>query len=182
MMKMRVRQHERGLWFRHGNFLRLLMPGTYRLWTRLWSGARDQVEVYNTLLTRFEHPLLDVLVAHPEVERALLIVDLADNQRALVWKDSRLVYVLGPGRHAFWRTPARLHVETFEIGGVFFEHAQREAILAHPQAKPWLDGVEVRPHEQVLFYCDGRLVRTLTEGIPLVAARRPDHLAGNRSA
>ncbi len=164
MFSVRIHEHERGLHLRNGNFRRLLAPGRYRLWSRLWSAARDRIDVYNTLNTKFEHPLLDVLAGQPDLERALLFVDLSDTQRALVWKDSRLAYILGPGRHAFWRTPYRLHVEVFSAADLFFEHAQLDAVLAHPQAKLWLEGVEVAPHEQVLLYRHGRLVRQLGQG------------------
>ncbi len=85
MLTVRIKEHERGLWLRHGNVQRLVGPGRYRLWSRLWSGARDRIEVYSTLNTRFEHALLDVLVGHADVDRALLIVELSEVQRALVW-------------------------------------------------------------------------------------------------
>jgi regulator of protease activity HflC (stomatin/prohibitin superfamily) len=113
--KVRIRQHERGLWFRHGDFRRLLEPGAHRFWCPLWSCRRDRVEVASTLATRFEHPLLDVMLAHTHVRDSLHVVDLTDVERALVWKDERLAYVLGPGRHAFWKTPYRLYVETFRV-------------------------------------------------------------------
>src|SRR5512136_3114323 len=94
--KVRIRKHERGLWFRHGDFKRLLAPGTYRLWGRLWSLSRDTVEIVSTLQTRFAHPLLDVLIGNDEVRDALMLVDLADAERALLWKDGRLACILGP--------------------------------------------------------------------------------------
>ena len=164
MFKTRVRQFERGLWFRHGDFKCLVGPGTYRLWSRLWSFTRDRIEVVNMLATKFEHALLDVILNHPDAQRVLLVVDLSDTQRALVWKDNRLSYIVGPGRHAFWRTPYNLHVETFNVEDVYFEHPQREAVLAHPQARTWLDGVEVSAHEDVLLFHNGQLVRKLGPG------------------
>ena len=33
----------------------------------------------------------------------------------MVWKDGEIVSIVGPGRHAFWKTPAQLSVETFSI-------------------------------------------------------------------
>ena len=55
LVKVRIREHERGLLFRHGDFQRVLKPGTYRFWSRLWSPKRAQVEIVNTLDTRFAH-------------------------------------------------------------------------------------------------------------------------------
>ncbi len=72
--------------------------------------------------TKFEHPMLDVLLQHDHVLNALHVVDLTDVERALVWKDDRLAFILGPGRHALWKTPYRLYVEAFNISAFRFEH------------------------------------------------------------
>ena len=40
-IKIRIKKHERGLWFRHGDFRRVLSPGAHRFWSWLWSGKRD---------------------------------------------------------------------------------------------------------------------------------------------
>lgn len=97
----RIRKHERGLWFRNGDFHRLLLPGKYRLWSRLWSRKRDAVVKMSTLDTRFAHPLSDVLVNEPSLRNELIVVDLSDEQRALIWRDGCLAYIAGPRRHAF---------------------------------------------------------------------------------
>src|SRR3712207_6198463 len=93
----RIKKHERGLWFRHGDFKQLLQPGTYRLWgAPLLNLKRDTIEAVNTLKTKFEHPLLDVLVTDPTLREELHVIDLTDSERALVWKDERLAHIVGP--------------------------------------------------------------------------------------
>ena len=73
MFSVRIHEHERGLRLRHGNIRRLLAPGRHWTWSRFWGSTRDRIEVFNTLNTKFEHALLDVLVGHPDFERALLL-------------------------------------------------------------------------------------------------------------
>ena len=165
--KIRIRSHERCLWFRHGEFHKLLAPGVHRFAGRLLVGRRDQLVVVNALATRFEHPLLDTMLAHAHVRDALHVVDLTDVERALVWKDERLAYVLGPGRHAFWKEPYRLYVETFHVqnGGFRFQHPRLAVVLQHPDAAKWLDGVQVEAGAQVLLYRDGVLLDRLGEGL-----------------
>src|SRR5438874_2533156 len=105
-----IREHQRGLWFRKGDFVDLLLPGTTWL-----LGFNDSVEVIDTLNVRFEHPLLDLLVEKSQLRAQLEVVDLAAMERAIVWKDGRFFQVLGPGRHAFWKTHAKLDIELFSI-------------------------------------------------------------------
>src|SRR5438874_2249719 len=100
-----IKKHERGLWFRRGDFQQLLFPGTYRLWSLPWNFASTTVEKVDLLKTRFEHPMLDVLVDDPVLRESLIVIDLTDTERALVWRDGRLLHVLGPGRHAYWKIP-----------------------------------------------------------------------------
>jgi len=156
--KIHIRKHERGLHFRKGDFVRLLTPGSHWIW-------RGRVEIVDTLKVRFEHALLEQLVREEELKSALLIVDLTDTERALVWKDARLFTILGPGRHAFWDTPHRLAIETFDISAFRFEHPRLATILQHPVASHWLDGVQVDGEAQVLLYRDGVLVETLSRGL-----------------
>ena len=61
----------------------MLAPGKHRIWSMPWT--RDAIEIADTLETRFTHPLLDVLVDHPHLRAELVVVDLNDRQRALVW-------------------------------------------------------------------------------------------------
>ena len=152
--KIHIRQQERGVWFRDGDFRRLLAPGDHQLWSRFWTGRRDVILPADTLATRFDHALLDVMLAEPHVRDALHVVDLTDVERALVWKDERLAYVLGPGRHAFWKTPYRLYVETFRVdaGNFWFQHPRLAVVLKHPDAAKWLDAVQV----EMLHYGQAR--------------------------
>jgi len=162
--KLRINKHERGLLFRYGDFERLLTPGVYRLWSRFWSRNRARVEIVDTLATRFTHKLLDLFANDEQVRDALKVVDLTDKQRALVWRDGRVAWLLGPGRHAFWRSPYNLHVEVYNINDFRFEHQHLDAVLVLPDADKWLHGVQVDAHEQVLLFRDGRLVEKLGEG------------------
>jgi regulator of protease activity HflC (stomatin/prohibitin superfamily) len=160
-----IKKHERGLWFRRGDFHQLLFPGTYRLWNLPWSFGSTKVEVIDLLKTRFEHPLLDVLIDDPRVRQSLIVVDLTDDERALVWRNGRLLHILGPGRHAYWKLPHAVTVETFDVKPFRFDHAKLAAILQHPDATKYLDGVAVPEHEDVLLYRDGVQVDTLGKGL-----------------
>jgi regulator of protease activity HflC (stomatin/prohibitin superfamily) len=163
--KIHINQHQRGLWFRYGDLQRVLQPGTYRNWTWVLHPARDRVEVVDTLCTRFEHPRLEALLTNAQLAAELIVVDLADGQCALVWKDGRLLNVLGPGRYAYWKTPAQVVVETYTIEAFRFQHAKLQAVLSHPEAQRFLDGVMVGADEDVLLFRDGVMIDRLTPGL-----------------
>src|SRR6185369_8593885 len=98
-------------------------------------------------------------------QKEALVVSLTDTQRALVWRDERLTYVLGPGRHAFWKVPYALRVETFDISTLRFTHPQLATVLQHPAATVFLEGVQVPAYETVLMHRDGIFLEELKEGL-----------------
>lgn len=163
MFKFRIRKHEVGLLFRHGDFERVLQPGSHWLLPTLFDHSR-QIEVIDRLRSEFKHKMLDVLVADPTIAKELTVVELTDEQRALVWKDGRLGWILGPGRHAFWKKPAKIEVETFDVNEFTFTHRKLETVLTHSTAHLYLDGVHIEPNERVLLFRDGELFDQLKPG------------------
>ncbi len=161
--KVYIKQTDRGLQFRRGDFVRPLDPGTYVL--PFWKLATERIDIVDTLKTRFEHPLLDVLVRDDKLRAQLVIVDNSDTQRALVWKDGRLFHVLGPGRFAYWNSPAKIEVEVFDISDFRFTHPKLAAILQHPGATAVLDSIPVDQDQETLLYRDGVLIDRLREGL-----------------
>jgi len=163
LLRVRIRKYERGLLFRNGDFVRVLMPGTHYA-SGLASLWQTQIETVNMLDTWFRHPLLDVLLANESMQAAVQIVDLNDSQRALVWKDDRLAHIVGPGRHAFWREPFTLNIETFDVGELRLRHDRIETIRQHREAPAWLKTMHVGAGEQALFFRNDELIDTLDQG------------------
>ena len=133
--KIHIGKHQRGLWFRDGDFHKLLEPGDHRLWALVFRPVRNRVEIVDTLETRFDHKLFDALIDEPELRKELVVVDLKDHECAFIWKDGRLAYILGSGRHAFWKRPADLEVERFDVDDFEFEHARSETVRKHPRRR-----------------------------------------------
>src|ERR1043166_7259969 len=107
-LKIHIKSHERGLMFRKGNFAGVLRPGEYTFWSRLWDAKAVDVQVFSTLDTYIQHPLLETFQADSAFQAEALVLSLTDAQRALVWRDERLAFILGPGRHAMWKSPLTL--------------------------------------------------------------------------
>lgn len=156
-----VADYQHGLVFRDGSLLFVLGPGTHAFFKE---PRPVEVTIVSTLKTQFEHPLLDVLLQHPALRDVLTVVDVAHDQRALVKKDGRVAYLLGPGRYAFFKHPYAIEIELFGTDPMRFEHAQLDAILALPNASQILQVVSVGAHEEVLLLKDGEIVDQLGAG------------------
>ena len=61
-------------------------------------------------------------------------VDIADNERALLFDRDRLQKVLGPGRHRLSTFGRKLKVEKFDITSVRFEHPKLKFLVRQYRA------------------------------------------------
>jgi len=164
-LTVRILSHERGLRFRNGDFAGILEPGRYRLWRRLLGPQRDRVQLLSVLSGRLVHPLLEVICRHPSAAAHLVTVDLAQRERAVVFRAGRLETVLGPGLHAFWNAPQAPVIERFDVTDPRFEHALLASIAASEAGAAHLLTVRVEAHQSALVFLDGRLHAQLGEGL-----------------
>ena len=162
MFRTHIKKNELGLLFRRGDFVRVLEPGDWFL-PGLWFG-RDTLESLNVLEPRFRHPLLDLLVRQEDLADHLEVLDLAENERALVWRDGRLFDFVGAGLFAYWKQRRPLRIEKFSTHDLKLQHAQLDAVLDHPAASTMLAAVDVEPHEKLLVRRGGELALVLGPG------------------
>ncbi len=157
-----IRKHERGLWFTRGEFRGVLKPGRRfipEIALAPWRHKIDRVDTYARVLA---HHQIDQIMDDEKTGDELAVVALKDNERAIVWFDGRFLCMIGPGRCAFWRSGGKLAVETFEIDEFEFQHVRREVILAQSAAQKYLKVVDAEPHQEVLVYKDGVLIKRIS--------------------
>ncbi|WP_020413768.1 slipin family protein [Microbulbifer variabilis] len=94
------------------------------------------------------------------------IVDVADNERALLFRRSRFERVLPPGRHRIWLLSGDVRVETYDITEVVFDAIKAKFLLnTYGQILgEYLQSYELSDHQVGLFYQDGHLVDILPPG------------------
>jgi regulator of protease activity HflC (stomatin/prohibitin superfamily) len=155
-----IKLHERGLLFEQGDFTGVLAPGRHFV-----LGLSKRVEIVDTLKTRLEHPLLEVLIKNADLLRELLVIENSDTQRAVIWKDGRAFAIVGTGRFAFWNTTSLIEAEVFDIESIRFKHTKLQAILQLTDATRFLDGVQVSDSETALLFRDGVLIEQLGQGL-----------------
>ncbi|HWA98262.1 MAG TPA: slipin family protein, partial [Pirellulales bacterium] len=157
----KIRNYEMGLLFRDGEFKGLLAKGRHWLLNPLGKVRVDVVSQRDPWLV---HEKLDVIVKSGALKDRAVVIDLKDDQRALVWIDGRFSHVLPPGLYAYWIGLREVRVEVIDARSVRFDHKDLALVLKSPQALRLLDVCEVkRDHAGVLFY-DGKYVETLTPG------------------
>lgn len=158
----RIKQGERGLVWREGDFEEALGPGVH--WRFDPAGA-VRVEKIPVGAPWFEHADLDAVVRSGRVPVGLETLNLVAGRRALVWIDGRFARALGPGFYAWWSGVREVRVETFDV-------ADNDGRLLHPDLDAVLDGdvsgriaaFTVPAGSRTAFFKNGGFVRLLPPG------------------
>ncbi|MFC6633985.1 slipin family protein [Microbulbifer taiwanensis] len=93
-------------------------------------------------------------------------IDIADNERAFLFRRNRFIRVLEPGRHRILRLAGETRVEVYDISKVLFDRTNAKFLLNTHAEKlaPYLEPYELSDTEVGLLYRDGHLVDVLHPG------------------
>ena len=171
IQRVTVKKNERGLLLRHGDFERVLQPGTHWLWEGL---DRLQVELCALEQPAFTHALADYLLAcEPAVVAAEFVrVELGETQVGLRSENGTLVEVLPPTtRRLYWKALVDVQVEVIDIAASAEVPAAVAARLVQTplrqRAVAGLIGVlqvQVPEHGAGILWIDGKVERLLRVG------------------
>ena len=161
LKRIRIRSYEIGLCFRDGEFKRLMTTGRYWLFDPLWKHKVDVVSQRDPWL---QHDQLDVIVKSGVLMGHAQVVDLKDNERALVWIDGRFSQVLPPGLYVYWTGFRDVRVEVMDAREVRLQHGDLKTIVRAPLAIRLLDLRGVQRNHVGVWFQDGDYVETLPPG------------------
>jgi regulator of protease activity HflC (stomatin/prohibitin superfamily) len=159
--RIKIAQHEIGLYFYDREFRGLLRAGRHWLFDPLF---RVKVDVVSLRTPWLVHEKLDVIVKTGMLEGRALVLDLKDYERALVWIDGRFSHVLPPGLYAYWTAFCQVKAEIVDARNVRFMHADLPVIVKSQQAERVLENVTVAANHAGVCFTDGSYVETLPAG------------------
>lgn len=157
----KIRTYEMGLLFRDGEFQGLLTAGTHWFVDPF---GKVRVDIVSQREPWLVHEKLDLMIKSGALAERAVVLDLKDNERALVWIENRFSHVLPAGQYAYWTGQKHVRVEIMDIRPVRFEHEQFKVTVRSALANRVLDVCSVqRDHVGVLFI-DGRYIDSLAPG------------------
>jgi regulator of protease activity HflC (stomatin/prohibitin superfamily) len=159
--RVKVRSYEYGLYFREGEFKRLLSPGRYWFFDPL---LKTQVDVVSQRSPWLVHEKLDVIVKSGALTGRAEVVDLKDYERALVWIDGRFSHILPPGLYAYWTGAKDVRIEIVDARKVRFQHPDFKVIVRSLCAAQVLDICTIERNHVGVSFQDGEYVETLPPG------------------
>lgn len=163
--KVVVGDGERGLVYRNRRFVRVLMPGVYRI---VGLFGRVETRVFDIARAEFEGKDADALVERlgAAIDETFVLADIGVDEVGLVIRNGKLEDVLAPGtRKLYGRALTGVSVERIAFGGDLAVPAEVAARLRQLGSLGRVAVVVDVPAESAgLVFVDGKLARTLAEG------------------
>lgn len=158
-MKIIVKENERGLLFKDGNFVRMLTPGRYRFFR---SGMRVDKQAIDGAFDARGYDL-SIFARDTELKKQLAVADVPDEMAALHYINGKYADCLVSGRYAFWN--------------IYDKHEFRLTDMREPEVGEdipryicdripleLIRKVEVAPYQKALLFVNQKLIKLLDEG------------------
>ncbi len=164
--RLRIPAYQKGLLFEHGEFKKILSAGGH--WIPVLNNNK-KIIIVSQRATYLAHEKLvreeiEQVGRSGLIDESAMVLDLGDNERALVWRDNRFYLVLGPGMHILWKEPHRLKIEVIDASGSIFKHKDLEVIAERKCAQQFLDFYTIEEGHVGVFFSNGTYVETLSPG------------------
>lgn len=170
LQRIRIGRHERGFLHRttrathsdkgpQSEYLSLLTPGVHWIW-----GFGRQVETVSLEdALEVEAKSLPAYLEDPAFQEQVLVADIADNERALIWVNGRIHALIGAGRRAFWTGLHAIRLEVFTLEELHFAHPLLDRITKLDSSN-LLQVIQVPAGHHGLLYIDNAFERELIPG------------------
>jgi len=160
MKKVMINAYQIGLLYKNGTYQRMVRKGDYWVW---WPS--EKIEVYD--LTQPFTPAceLNILLKDKELEEALHVVEVKDNELVLLYENGLLKQVLTPGRYAYWKGIIVYGFVRLDLGKIGITENLDRITLLHKLLVPYVRTSTVESYEKGLLFVDGKYVQTLESGV-----------------
>lgn len=156
-------RHERAAIALDGTISALLGPGLAVAWNVLHDVEVTLFDTRKPWITVPQEDLL-ALVRSGLLDGQVEVIDLGQQERAIVSIDGRYDTVLGPGLSVAWTVFHQVKVVRFDARELWLDRPDLAAVLVTRGAAVQLSKVEVAPGWTALVFRDGEMVRRLAPG------------------
>ncbi len=160
-MRVQIKNDQRGLLFKKGNYVRHCKPGEYLL----NPFGRDEIiilELSQAFTVEGKH--LNLFLNDPALLEELVVVEVEDYQMALHFVDGKLSEVLGSGKYAFWKALQQHHFKLVDLRNPEISPEIDLAVYSNPKLRGVITCFEIANHEQGVLYYNHVLQRVLQPG------------------
>ncbi|WKZ59132.1 MAG: slipin family protein [Cyclobacteriaceae bacterium] len=159
MKRIRINTGKIGLVFRNGNYKRVITEGVY------WILPFEDVYVYD--MSKPFHPSieLNILLKDEQLAGMLTVVEVKDNEIALLYENGNFKNVLAPGRYAYWRGATDFTFVKADLSKIEITENIDVNTLVRKEVLPYVRVFVVEAYEKGILFVDGKFSKVLETGV-----------------
>lgn len=146
-----IRNDERGLLFKDGNYIRTLKAGKYLVSPTL-GHSLIRMDINQPFTTEKN---LNLFLNDKSLLAELSVVDVKDHEICLHYEDDLLTRVLKPGRYAFWNILKKHEFKLIDTRNPIPSDEFNQSVFANLKLQGFYYAFQVENHEAGLLYFNG---------------------------
>jgi len=147
-----------GLVFKNENLVQVLTTGKH------WVGFGRTVEIFNMKNWFLPKQELNVLLQHEALAALLDVVEIADSEIGLLYKNGNYNQVLSAGKFAFWKGVDQFNVVKANLNDLYIGDNIDKNLLEKGLLNPFVRLFRLESFDQGVLMVNGVIVRTLGAG------------------
>ena len=167
-----INEQERGFLFKNGKFQKFLEPGKY--FTPLTKNTEIKIVNINKrfFIKGFN---INQFLENPEISKFLDVIEVADNEIALLYSDGVFSRILKSGKYAYWNILKKHNFQKISLNNSELPKDVDISIFSDENASKFVDTTIVESYETGLLFYNGVYQKNLQPG-------KYHHLKGNVTA
>ena len=159
MQRLKVNAYQVALAYKRGALREVFTEGRY------WLGWGTKVVFVDMTLPLDPNLELDLLLRNETLANMVDVIDVKDNQIALLYKGGIFHRVLSAGKYAYWKGVLDYSYQLYNMDEVEIPKTISRKVLQNAQLSNHLLVHVVESYEKGLLYVDGQFVKTLEAGV-----------------
>ena len=160
-MKVNIKNDERGLLSKDGNYIKCLKTGKHHLnpFIKYSVVVSDVNKAFDATGKN-----INLFLGDQELSKELTVMDVQDNEIAIHFEDGKLVDVLKSGKYAFWNVLKKHDFIVVDIRNPEVKPDIDASIYNSPKLAAYVGFYEVGNHEKGILYYNNVIQKTLEPG------------------
>lgn len=161
MMHVMIKNEERGLLFKDGNYVKCLPPGEH-----FFNPFADYHVVKADINLPFDPAgkNINIYLKDEALAKELTVVDVRDYEIVIHFEDGKLVDVLTAGKYAFWNGLKKHEFIVVDTRNPEIDSEIDVSVYHHPLLAEYVTHINVMSHEKAILFFDNVVKEVLEPG------------------
>ena len=157
-VRLKVNAYEKALVFKNGQLVQVLGSGKY------WISPWRKVVKYDVTELFYHEIDIDLLMKCDELSSQVDVIEVADNEIAIQYKNGHFKQILQPGRYVYWKDGLKYTYDTIDLNDIEVSKDISKSVLSKPEVYKYFTVHVIAPYELGLLFVDGELSDQLGPG------------------